>query len=63
MGLFGHDLRFAQSEDRAARVGEHAVDGAVAGEVLEGRAGRGAEHDKAGVAFGARARISMEGLP
>ena len=49
--LFRHDLRFAQSEDRAARVGEHAVDGAVAGKVIKGCEARGAEHDQAGVAL------------
>ena len=49
--LFGHGLRLAQREHRAARVGEHAIDGAVAGQVLEGQAVRGAEHDQAGMAL------------
>jgi len=49
--FFRHGLRLAQCEDGAARVGQHTVDRAVAGEGLECPAVRGAEHDEAGAAF------------
>jgi len=45
-------LLFAQGEDRATGVGQHAVDGTVAGEILEYRAMTGAEDDEAGVSLG-----------
>ena len=50
--LFRHGLMLTQRKDGTARVGQHAVDGVVAGEDFEGRAVRGAEHDEAGTAFG-----------
>ena len=42
-------LRIAESHDRAARVGEYAVYGAVVGEIVDNGAGGGAEHDEARV--------------
>ena len=40
-----------EGENRAARMREHAVNGAIAGQVLEGRTRRGSQYDDAGIAF------------
>jgi len=48
--LFGHGLRLAQRENGAAGVREHAIDGAFARQVLEGKAVRRSENDQAGMA-------------
>jgi len=47
--FFGLSFWFMQGEHRAARVSQHFVDGAVAGEVLEDVALGGAENDEGGV--------------
>lgn len=45
---FQRGLRFAQSQHRTTRMGEHAIDSAIACEIFECRAVSCAENDEAG---------------
>ncbi len=51
VGSLAHRLRLTQRKHGATRVGEHAVNGVIAPEILKGGASRGAEHDQTGMAF------------
>ena len=58
----GEGVRFSQGEHGAAGMGENAVDGAIAGEVVEEGVRACAEHDEAGAAFGSLGENLDEGV-